>query len=91
MIEVCEVTKRFGTTEVLKAMSFSVARGEVVSPDRPFGIGKVNHAALHQRAREARRRHDHGGRQAGRRSVRHGTPDPHRCGYGVPAIQPLPA
>lgn len=40
MIEVCEVTKRFGTTEVLKAMSFSVARGEVVCLIGPSGSGK---------------------------------------------------
>lgn len=40
MIEVRDVTKRFGTTEVLKAMSFSVARGEVVCLIGPSGSGK---------------------------------------------------
>jgi polar amino acid transport system ATP-binding protein len=40
MIEVRDVTKKFGNTEVLKSMSFSVARGEVVCLIGPSGSGK---------------------------------------------------
>ena len=40
MIQVREVTKRFGATEVLKAMSFGVGRGEVVCLIGPSGSGK---------------------------------------------------
>ena len=40
MIEVENVTKRFGETEVLKSISFSVAQGEVVCLIGPSGSGK---------------------------------------------------
>ncbi len=40
MIEVKEVSKSFGALKVLKSMSFTVARGEVVCLIGPSGSGK---------------------------------------------------
>ena len=42
-------TSRFGDVEVLKGISFDVAKGERRLHHRPVGLGQVDAAALHQR------------------------------------------
>ena len=41
MLEVADVSKRFGTLEVLRGVSLSVAPGEVVVVIGPSGSGKT--------------------------------------------------
>ena len=50
MIELSDVHKSFGKVEVLKGITASVEKGEVVCIIGPSGSGKVHHPALYQRA-----------------------------------------
>ena len=52
VVALAGVCKRFGATEVLKGITASVEKGEVVCIIGPSGSGKSHHPALHQRARK---------------------------------------
>ena len=93
MIELRDVHKSFGANHVIRGISASVTKGEVVCIIGPSGSGKSHHPALHQRAGEPTTAATSWSRAiAGRprRSAR-SVDDPHAGLDGVPALQPVPA
>ena len=63
LVHAVNVTKAFHGTEVLKGIDMDVRRGEVVVPARALRVGQDDLPALHQPARDDRRRPDLGRRR----------------------------
>jgi hypothetical protein len=94
------IRKRFGANEVLKGVSLTLAKGEVVAGDRALGLGQEHLPALPQPSGNDRRRaHRHRGRHPRRqrhrrpralRRRRRAAPHLRAHGHGVPALQPVP-
>ncbi len=59
MITISNVSKWYGTMQVLKNCSTEVAKGEVVVVCGPSGSGKVDADQMRQRAGAVRARHHH--------------------------------
>ena len=93
LVDIVDVRKSFGPTEVLKGVSVECRARRRGRDHRPLRLGQVDAASLHQRARDLRcrrhRRRRHRCRPVGegRKAAR---PAP-QCRHGVSAIQSVPA
>ena len=93
LVDIVDVRKSFGPTEVLKGVSVECRARRRGRDHRPFGLGQVDAASLHQRARDLRcrrhRRRRHRCRAVGEgRKAARSAP---QCRHGVSAIQSVPA
>ena len=91
LIEIRDIHKRFGAHRGLQRPR---PRGRGASgrlPDRPLGLRQVDAAALHQRARDDRRRRDPHPRRPGHRARRRRQRAAPRRRHRLPELQPVPA
>ena len=101
LVHAVNVHKAFHGTEVLKGIDLDVAAGEVVCLLGPVRLGQDDLPALHQPARDHRRRPDLGRRRPDglRRARRQAAPADRQADrraaprdrHGLPAVQPVPA
>ena len=90
MITIDQVSKWYGSAQVLKRCTTGVAKGEVVVVCGPSGSGKFDLDQVCQRARTVPGGRDHGRRHRGRRPQDQlaQAARPHR--HGLPAFQLFP-
>ena len=69
ILELQNIAKHFGDTDVLNGISISIGKGEFITLLGPSGCGKIHDAAHHCRAGNARRGPRHSER-AGRDGLR---------------------